>query len=160
MQSADAQRKPLPLLQTPFQEAQAEFSPDAKWVAYLSDESGRYEIYVRPFNASGPSGTPSLGEGKWQVSKDGAQGVAWPESGKELILLGRDGTVYTVEVSTTPSFHAGAAQPLFRIPAATSQLTVTRDGKKFLLAVAIEPDKPEPITVLLNWDTALRKSGQ
>jgi serine/threonine protein kinase len=61
-------RKPVQLLATNFNEADAIFSPDMRWIAYSSNESGRTEIYVRPFVSSGPSGAPSFGEGKWQVS--------------------------------------------------------------------------------------------
>jgi Tol biopolymer transport system component len=64
-------RKPALLLATDFNEHNASFSPDTRWIAYASNESGRYEVYVRPFTVSGPSGAPSLGEGKWQVSRGG-----------------------------------------------------------------------------------------
>jgi Tol biopolymer transport system component len=66
----EGDRKPVLLLGTEFDERGGSFSPDMRWIAYDSNESGRYEIYVRPFNASGSS-APSLGAGKWQVSKDG-----------------------------------------------------------------------------------------
>ena len=61
----------MSLLATEFNEVNATFSPDLRWIAYASNESGRYEVYVRPFMASGPSGAPSLGERKWQLSKNG-----------------------------------------------------------------------------------------
>jgi eukaryotic-like serine/threonine-protein kinase len=64
-------RKPVLLLGTQFSESNATFSPDMRWIAYASNESGRSEVYVRPFLASGPSGAPSFGEGKWQLSRDG-----------------------------------------------------------------------------------------
>ena len=157
MEGPDGKGKPVPLLQTPFQEAEATFSPDTRWVAYTSDESGRLEVYVRPFLAAGPSGAPELGEGKWQISKDGATGTWWRNDGKELLFLGRDGMLSAVEVSTAPTFHVGPPQPLFRLPAGTVAVTGSADAKRFLLAVPAEPERAEPITVMLNWEAALRK---
>jgi len=150
--------KPVPLLQTAFQEINPFFSEDMRWIGYLSNESGRHEAYVRPFLASGPSGAPVLGDGKWQISKDGAQSLFWRDDGKEIVLLGLDGSLSSVEISTSPAFRAGSPQPMFRVPTATASLTATRDLKRFLLAVPPgEPEKPEPITVVLNWESALKK---
>jgi eukaryotic-like serine/threonine-protein kinase len=150
--------KPVPLLRTQFNETNPFFSENVRWIGYISNESGRNEAYVRPFLASGPSGAPALGDGKWQISKDGASFLFWRDDDQEILLLGPDGTFSSVEVSTSPSFRAGAPRPMFRIPAATVSLAATRDLKRFLLAVPLGgPEKPEPITVVLNWDAALNK---
>ena len=77
-------RKPTLLLGTEFNESQGSFSPDMRWVAYASNESGRNEVYVRPFAASGPGGVPAFGEGKWQVSRDGGSQPKWRADGKEI----------------------------------------------------------------------------
>src|SRR5215469_5435603 len=88
-------------------------------------------------------GAPVLGDGKWQISKDGAQSLFWRDDGKEIVLLGLDGSLSSVEISTSPAFRAGSPQPMFRVPTATASLTATRDLKRFLLAVPPgEPEKP------------------
>lgn len=76
-------RKPVRLLGTQANERDGIFSPDVRWIAYLSDESGRSELFVRPFVASGPSGVPALGDGR-QVSRDGADGfISWRDDSTE-----------------------------------------------------------------------------
>jgi eukaryotic-like serine/threonine-protein kinase len=151
--------KPVPLLQTQFNELLGAFSPDGKWIAYLSDESGRQEVYVRPFNASGPSGAPVLGDGKWQVSTDGANSFTptWREDSKELLFYSGL-NVIAVEVSTAPTFRPDNPQVLFRFPLADGG-AITPDGKRFLLSVVAAPDagKPQPITVVLNWPALLKR---
>lgn len=153
------ERKPVPLLQTQFNELLGAFSPDGKWIAYLSDESGRQEVYVRPFNASGPSGAPMLGDGKWQVSTGGANGdtPTWREDGKELLFYSGFNVV-ALDVSTSPTFRPGNPQALFRFPNADGG-AITPDGKRILLSVLTAPEagKPQPITVVLNWPALLKK---
>ena len=114
-----------------------------------------FEIYVRPFIAVGPSGAPSLGDGKWQVSKDGASAPTW-RTDKELLMVRSDLTLLSVDVNPIPTFRAGTPQPLFQFPAGTASMDVAQDGKRFLLEVPAELDKPQPITVLLNWDAGLK----
>ena len=95
---------PVPFLQTSFSESVAKFSPDGRFVAYLSDESGRNEVYFRPFPG---------GDGKWQVSGNGGAQPRWSKDGKELFYVERD-TLMTVAVATTPSFTSGAVTRLFQ----------------------------------------------
>jgi len=154
-------RKPVRLLGTEFNEREARFSPDMRWIAYTSNESGRFEVYVRPFVASGASGAPSLGEGKWQVSRDGGNSPRWRADGKELIFQAPpDGTAkMAVEVKGTgAALEAGIPQQLFQAPIDYGW-DVTADGKRFLLSVLPQGQRTGqvPITVVLNWPAQLKK---
>ena len=154
--SLEGSPKPTLLLGTPFQEGYPSFSPDGRWIAYLSNESGRNEIYVRPFAASGPS----LGDGKWQVSKDGAAGLPkWRGDGKEILFMGPNGAMMAVDVNGSgPAFQMGTPKQLFAVQAGTGW-DVTADGARFLITV--EPGQSQntqtPITVVLNWQADLKR---
>jgi serine/threonine protein kinase len=153
----EGDRKPVLLLGTEFDERSGSFSPDMRWIAYESNESGLYEIYVRPFNASGSS-VPALGPGKWQVSKDGGIQPEWRSNGKELIFRAPNGSPMAVDVNSNGSaFQPGVPKQLFAAPVNTGW-DVTADGKRFFMAV--RPNQKatdEPITVLLNWQAELKK---
>jgi hypothetical protein len=139
------------------------FSPDSRLVAYVSDESGRNEVYVRPFNPSS-----GLGDSKWQVSKDGGLGlVQWRQDGKELYYLAADGGVMVTDVATSPSFRSGTPRLLFRAPATfpltgvferegtnapecsnngypiCEQGSISRSGQRFVFNVPIPPERSE-----------------
>ena len=154
----EGDRKAVPLLATDFDEGLGAFSPDGRWVAYVSNESGRNEIYVRPFVASGSSG-PSLGEGKWQVSKDGGTNPRWRADGKEIIFSFGP-AILSVDVNGSGAgFPMGTPKQLFTAPA-NNGWDVTGDGKRFLMIVP--PNQgvqaaPTPITVVLNWQADLKK---
>ena len=153
----DGDRKPVPFLRTEFSEGQAAFSPDGRWAAYTSFESGGPEVYVRPFSSPGTAGSSSAG-GKWQISKAGGQAPRWRGDGKELFYSTPDGRVMAVEVTANPSFQAGIPQPLFNVAPNASNLQVTPDGKRFLIAAPPQQTSVEiPITVLLNWPALLKK---
>jgi len=155
----EGDRKPVLLLGTQFNEREGSFSPDMRWIAYTSNESGRPEVYVRPFTASGSSGVPSLGEGKWQVSKDGGTLAKWRADGKELIFQAPNGSPMAVDVTTTGAvFQAGVPKQLFAAPPNVGDWDVTADGKRFLAAVPpAQQTTLTPITVVLNWEAALKK---
>jgi len=157
--SMEGDRKPVLLLGTQFNEGNASFSPDMRWIVYQSNESGRYEVYVRPFLASGPSGVPALGERKVQISKDGGTEPKWRGDGKEIIFQAppRGTSKMAVEVKTNGTTF-GVPQRLFTAPLDYGW-DVTADGKRFLLAVLPtgQPSAVTPITVLLNWQAALKK---
>jgi len=154
--------KPILLLGTRFNEGLGSFSPDMHWIAYMSDESGRYQIYVRPFVPQGPSGVPAFGEGKWQVSKDGSSATitpAWRADGKELIFPAPNGSPMAVDVSANgAAFQPGVPKQLFALPPNVGDWDITADGKRFLVFM---PPKQEsastPITVVLNWQAELKK---
>ena len=162
MDSKGAAGKPQPYLQGAFTERQAQFSPDGHWVAYISDESmrGQYQVYVQSF---------PLGGGKFQIST-GAGGTMprWRPDGKEIFYVAADGKLVAVEVKTTPRFEAGAPQPLLDLrampvanPGSVFRYDVAADGKRFLVitppAGMENSGSPTPITVLLNWTSAVRK---
>ncbi len=116
-----ASRKPFPLEQSDFAQAAGRFSPDGRWIAYHSNESGKDEIYVRPFDASAASGSPPAAgtavTGKWMVSKDGGTVPLWRGDGKEMFYLAPNGVAMAVDVNTSGVFQAG-------IPEASFQSTV------------------------------------
>jgi Tol biopolymer transport system component len=145
-------RKPYPFLATPFNENFGQFSPDARWVAYQSDESGQYQIYVQPFLGPG---------GKWQVSSAGGTQPRWNRNGKELFYITSDGKLMSVSASTTTdgkSFNVGSPIELFtthlvEVSGATQRpaYAVSPDGQRFLMNVPAENVSLSPITVILNW---------
>jgi serine/threonine protein kinase/Tol biopolymer transport system component len=155
----EGDHKPVLLLGTKFNEREGSFSPDMRWIAYTSNESGQAEVYVRPFTTSGSSGAPSLGEGKWQVSKDGGRLAKWRADGKELIFRAPNGSPMAVDVTTTgAAFQAGVPKQLFALPPNVGDWDMTADGKRFLAAVPpVQQTAQTPITVVLNWDAGLKR---
>jgi serine/threonine protein kinase/dipeptidyl aminopeptidase/acylaminoacyl peptidase len=153
----DGNRKPVLLLGSEFAEAQGRFSPDMRWIAYQSNESGRTEVYVRPFQASGSSG-PALGEGKWQVSKDSGTIPKWRGDGKELFFRDRGGSPMAVDVSASgAAFQAGIPKLLFSVPN-NDGWDIAPDGKRFLVvAPPVLQNAQTPLTVVLNWQADLKK---
>ena len=131
-------------------------SPDSRWVAYDSNETGRSEIYVRPFP---PGGDRS---GKWQISANGGQQPRWRGDGKEIFYLGPGGNMMAVDVTTstaggTPVFQSGVPKVLFKEPSPVPFWDVTADGKKFLLQAPVREAVSAPFKVVLNWEAALKK---
>jgi eukaryotic-like serine/threonine-protein kinase len=136
----------FPFLRTEANEAAAVLSPDGNWIAYNSDESGKYEVYVQSFSGGG---------GKRQVSTGGGLGPRWRGDGKELFYHAADGRLMAVPVKIGAGFDAGTAAPLFEFRAGGNLITpyydVTRDGQKFLLATIVESVSNAPLTVVVNW---------
>jgi Tol biopolymer transport system component len=137
------------------------FSPDERWVAYPSDESGKYEVYVRPFDPSSPNGSPP-GGGVFQVSRGGGASPHWSGDGKELYYLSPDGNVMAAPVTLSPVFQPGTPKVLFKFPGAPITATlpywdVTPDGKRFLRAVPLAANSASPFTVVLNWTETLKR---
>jgi eukaryotic-like serine/threonine-protein kinase len=143
-------RKPVPFLQTRFIEDQGRFSPDGRWVAYVSDQSGVMEVYVRAFAADFSGGSASTG-GSVRVSRGGGTSPRWRGDGKELFYLAPDGKMMTVEVTAGPEFRGGTPTPLFQTPSGAIVGDVSADGKRFLLATPVGPSHSPPFTVVLNW---------
>jgi eukaryotic-like serine/threonine-protein kinase len=144
-------RKPFALLNGPFNEAQSQFSPDGKWVAYISDESGTQQVYVQSF--------PSL-TAKWQISTEGGTQPRWRRDGQELFYLALNRKLMTVTVKTAPTFEAETPHPLFDTALAVNDLrqtyAVSSDGQRLLLNNPIGAGAP-PLTIVLNWPSLLRK---
>jgi Tol biopolymer transport system component len=158
-------RKPFVFLNGEFGELGGRFSPDGKWIAYISNESGRGEIYVQPFNPDAGAGAAAPA-GKWLVSKGGSAGMPrWRSDGKEIYHMTLDGRIMAVDISTSPVFRAGEQKQLFQVPAAfvRSQAPgaladATADGKRFMfLAPEGALNTPEQFTVVTNWMAALKK---
>ena len=141
--------EPAPFLQTASNLRAPKFSPDGRFVAYTSNESGQYEINVQPFPE---------GRGKWQVSIDGGMQPRWGRDGKELFYVQGD-TLMTVEVTTAPSFSPGEVTPLFSdanlVPGNANQVMydVAADGQRFVLTEAVESEQSNApsIHVVQNW---------
>src|SRR5206468_10232164 len=126
-----------PYLQTPFNELSGVVSPDGHWIAYASDESGKYEAYVRSFPAT---------KNKHQVSIGGGLGPTWI-AGREIAYLGPDGyTVMAVGVQGGAQIETGTPQPLFKLRKDTVALDIARDGQRFLTSVPAGSLSPATLT--------------
>jgi len=147
-----ADKTMVPFLAEPHAEADARFSPDGRWVAYYSSESGRAEVYVRPF----PSGS-----GKWQVSRNGGQTPRWRADGKELFFAQPGGTLMAAPVSTSGSgFEVGTPATLFRaetIESSGGLYDAAPDGSRFLCLLRAQGSKNQAasISFVQNWKLAL-----
>ncbi len=137
-----------PFLSTNANASNGQISPDGKWVAYASDESGQWEIYVTAF--------PSAA-GKWQVSRGGGAEPRWRGDGKELFYIGPNSTFTAVRVSAADSFATGNPTPLFRTQlraqlSSTDLFTydVTKDGQRFLINRYARPPQIAPVHIILN----------
>jgi Tol biopolymer transport system component len=146
--------KAQPFLQTPFNEGVPVFSPDGRWLVYVSDESGRFEIYVQPYPGPG---------GKWQISTEGGTEPVWNRNGRELFYRSGD-KMMAVDISTQPSFAAGKPKVLFTgqylpTPGTLSNYDVSPDGQRFLMIKPGESTEAPPtqINVVLNWFEELKR---
>jgi Tol biopolymer transport system component len=142
---ASGDPKPAPFAQSEFNENDGAFSPDSKWIAYNSDESGMNQVYIQPFPPSG---------GKWQISKNGGKFPRWRRDGKELFFVGADNKLMAVDIKLGDSVEAGIPKALFQTTIPNrSRYTATGDGQRFLvadLAGDSENNQALPV-VMLNW---------
>ena len=135
--------KAFPLFQTPFNEDTPRFSPDARWITYVSDETGRNEVYVASF--------PQLG-GKWQISTNGGSGPRWSRDGKELFYIATNGHLMSVPLRTGPHrFEWSAPTALFNMPLAGTAYDVASTGDRFLVSMPTGEAKLNELTVIVNW---------
>ena len=132
-----------------------QFSPDGKWVAYASNETGKWEIYVTSFPDA---------RGKWQVSTGGGEEPRWRGDGKELFYISSDSKMMAVPVTIGANFDAGAPVALFqavpRQPVSTNDqfvYDVARDGQRFLILTQVKRPESRPMSVILNWSARLPK---
>jgi serine/threonine-protein kinase len=146
-------RKARPFLKTPSNEAGPGFSPDGHWLAYVSDESGRFEVYVQPYPGPG---------GKWQISTEGGTEPVWNPAGRELFY--RSGNrMMAVPVTLQPSFSAGKPVTMFEGPWLPSpsnvvDYDVSRDGQRFLMLKPADQDEgARQIVVVQNWLEELKR---
>ena len=166
----DGKSQPVPLMRTPFNEDHAEVSPDGRWLAYQSNESGRPEVHVRPF--------PDVNAGHWQVSPAGGAKPVWARNGRELFYFSGQ-ALMAVPVQTAPTFSAGIPAKLFEGPYYFADLLgrtydVSRDGRRFVmiknpprLAAATsvgevrgtgdQPSTTANMVVVVNWQEELKQ---
>ena len=142
-----------PLFHADAYEVQARFSTDNRWIAYATNDTGRWEVVVEPFPVSGQ---------KWQISNGGGSQPVWGRDGKELFYVAADGQMMSVRVESGASFRAGTPQPLFasnmRPTYAPYPHTydVAPDGQRFLID-AVQPGTGPTISVVVNWAAASRQ---
>lgn len=154
-------RKVVHLTSTPFHEANPAFSPDGRWLALTSDESGRTELYVQAFE-SGES--PRLIGERYLVSRNGAISLRWARNGKELFYLASDGRLYAVPITFSPKLKIAEPTPLFTISTearaalhSSVGFDVSADGQRLLVPVVMSSKKSE-IVVIENWEADLQRS--
>jgi len=144
-------RQPIRFLQTGFLEDGPQFSPDGRWIAYVSNESGRQEVYVAPFPGPG---------WKLQISTVGGSKPRWRQDGREIYYLAEENRITAVGFGQKGStFEVGSATPLF--PIRTQRLgsvyLVSPDGQRFLVNTEFEEQVSSPLTLVLNWTADLKK---
>jgi Tol biopolymer transport system component len=148
-------RGPEPFVQTPANEEGPDFSPDGRWLAYSSDGSGTFQVYVQAFPGPGP---------KWQVSTDGGTEPCWARKGGELFYWNGD-RMMSVSVKTAPEFAAGRPSLLFRsshpkLRSGRRNYDVTPDGQRFLMITGHDQQlSATQVNVVLKWFDDLRKGG-
>jgi Tol biopolymer transport system component len=149
---ADGRQPPRPIQQTRFFEMAGRFSPDGKWLAYASNETGRFEIYVVPYPGPG---------GKWQVSTAGGNYPQWRADGKELFFEGADQSFMAVDVRAGTTFEVGVPTRLFRTTLVRGSngraWAASRDGQRFLINTSAGNAAPSHLIVATNWTSELRK---
>jgi Tol biopolymer transport system component len=150
--------KPVAFVRTGcgFHEEQGRFSPNGRWVAYVSNQSGVSEVYVREFAADFGGGVASTG-GSVLVSRGGGTAPRWRGDGRELFYLAPNGKMMAVEAMAGQEFQVGTPTPVFQTPPGAIVGDVTADGKRFLLVTPVGPSASVPFTVVLNWTTGLMK---
>ena len=152
--------KPAPFLNTQFRETESQFSPDSRYVAYMSNESGRFEIYVKPFPG---------GEGKWQVSVNGGRNPKWSMQSGELFFV-EDNTLMAAKVRTSPTFQASTPQKLFdgeevgmrfdTLSPTSNMYDVSPDGQHFVMVQPVGAGRQTYLTIVENWFAEFRNRQQ
>jgi Tol biopolymer transport system component len=156
---ASGKRTPVPVIQSPGGERGAYVSPDNHWIAYMSNETGRDEIYVQPFSAGG-----NKASGKWMVSR-GTRGMArWRGDSKELMFVDSEGAIVTVDVAPGAVFQASAPKKLFLMPLELlgnsnpgTLADATRDGQRLLMVMPVPDSAQRELAVVMNWQAGLKK---
>jgi Tol biopolymer transport system component len=154
--SLDGKREVRSLLKTPFSEISSEVSPDGRWIAYLSDETGRNEVNIRAVSGSFE---------QWQISTAGGSQARWRGDGRELYFASPDGLLMAVAIETQPVFRPGTPRKLFQLPERPDRLLpifedVTPDGTRFLLNVPVVARSSVGFHVIVNWRSLLESRGE
>jgi Tol biopolymer transport system component len=143
-------------LDSPFEEAHAQFSPDGRWVAYTSNESGRPEVYIQSF---------PIGGGKWQISTAGGDQPQWRGDGKELFYVGPDRNLVAVTIAASsatieigrPAILFQTIMPLSGITDDRNNYVPSKDGQRFLVNTLADTGNLQPLILVLNWAGELKK---
>jgi Tol biopolymer transport system component len=143
-------RKPFAVVQTQFSESLGRFSPDGRWIAFTTDETGQPNVYLQPFLRAG---------GKHRISPNGGRNPHWRGDGRELFYLDATGTMTAVPIDLTHSSPAGVTRPLFPVGvvSANNMYAVSRDGQRFLVNRPQNDATAVPLTVMVNWAATLHK---
>jgi serine/threonine-protein kinase len=146
-------KDPAALFKQPFSFRNGEISPDGRWLAYESDESGRFDVYVRPF--------PDVDAGRWPISTAGGTKPAWRPDGRELFFVDSQSKLYAVPIGAGPGFQPGKPEALFDAPNPNSLVygrhyDVARDGRFVLIRQAEASTAPSSVVVVLNWYDELK----
>ncbi|MSO49782.1 MAG: serine/threonine-protein kinase [Acidobacteria bacterium] len=142
-------KKPVLYLRTPFNEQNPSVSPDGRWLSYLSDESGRFELYVDAF---------PVPRNKYRVTDSGSFSAHWNADGRELAVLSADlRSVQVVDIAAGADFTVGAPRPLMALPRGAVWVEPTRDLQRFLVAVPVAENSTSTLTVVFDWIGALQK---
>jgi eukaryotic-like serine/threonine-protein kinase len=144
---------PFPVVLTEASETEGRLSPDGRWLAYASDVTGQYEVYVQSFHGGG---------GKWQVSNGGGNSPQWRRDGRELFYYGGDGKLMSAQAPRGESFKVDATVSLFEFRTGTvltiyTPYAVTADAQRFLINEVVETEPNAPLTVVVNWAANLKK---
>ena len=145
----EGDRKPFVVVQTGFEERIARFSPDGRWIAYESNETGRLEVFVQAFPGPGRN---------WQISTSGGSVSEWRSDGREIFYLAPDNRIMAAPIvlnAAGPTVDAGNPVPLFPLRPGASY-TVTPDGQRFLVNTPTDEATAAPITIVLNWKPPAR----
>jgi Tol biopolymer transport system component/predicted Ser/Thr protein kinase len=160
--SADAagNRKPITVVTSPAFEVGGRVSPDNRWIAYISNQTGRQEMFVQPFGLGGNAAT-----GKWQVSTRGTMGTAnWRNDSREFTFVSGEGAIVAVDVASGAGFQSGTPRTLFELPrelfaiiTQTNLVAATRDNQRFMMIVPVRDNSQREIGVFVNWASTLRR---
>ena len=149
IQALDGDKKMRQFLESPYNETNGRFSPDGRWIAYTSDETGKREIYLRPYPGPGTA---------IKVSTSGGSSPVWRRDGRELFYINQTNKTMAAEIqSTGSSVTIGAVKELFARTPIMAEYDVFPDGKRFLINRLIEPSETDPVTIVVNWMEKLRK---
>ena len=148
---ASKNAKPTPVIQTPVTDVEPEFSPDGKWIAYASTETGGYDVFVQPYPPTGA---------RWQISTGGGRQPRWSAKGDELYFVTNDRKFYAVAVHAGTSFEFGVPTYLFDMPSNTisvrNSYVPSRDGRRFLVNTQLDTVVP-PIYVDTDWAASVQR---
>jgi hypothetical protein len=139
-----------PVIKRPFDQGQAQLSPDRHWIAYVSNETARNEVFVAEFQLDAEGA--SIGDSVL-VSKGGGFAPRWRADGRELFYLQADGSIIAVDMNFAPRLTANSTRRLFVVPGVVPEWGISKDGTRFLFAVPVAP--APSLNIIQNWQSLL-----